>query len=225
MRLAVVCTRRKASSFLRSVHSISRLPRYYLHLLPQLVDLLFDYSCTASELYQQAHQHPDAYALQAMLTLCQSTVHQPHAERSSAQCKTSLGSGALKSWRRNHGDMRFTCGAGGVFDWVGALEGGVHQELIVPQILHLQTRAALSQGCRVSGVADSAYIRQCRRLRLKEGLLKPQTWCPIPQHRQGCVQGPSPVMTTTPTGPPVGLRPCQVLNESHCSANLPSVSL
>lgn len=39
--------------------------------------------------------------------------------------------------------MRFTCGAGGVFDWVGALEGGVHQEFIVPQVLHLQSSAAL----------------------------------------------------------------------------------
>lgn len=38
-----------------------------------------------------------------------------------------------------------TCGARGVFDGVGALEGGVHQVLVVAQIFHLQDRDSQPQ--------------------------------------------------------------------------------
>ena len=51
--------------------------------------------------------------------------------------------GDVAFWQSSE-QLRVTCGAGGVLHGVGTLEGRVHQELIIPQVVHLHASKALN---------------------------------------------------------------------------------
>ena len=122
------CTQ-QAGSVLGSVHRISRLPRYHLHLLPQLVDLLFYDSCTAQEHYQQAHPACRYCPLQkAVLTLCYSTMHHWHALQGGAEHDAIL----LSFGARRHvgGAIKASLGRG--YQHVGRAMMGKCDSPVVP---------------------------------------------------------------------------------------------